>query len=253
MKRKLCLFMALIMTVLLCGCGSSNRVHSLSPEQTSIISEYATHLLVKHSELSDRYLLNEKDLEKGVVQEAEERERKRKADAIAQTYLNAQDNKTEDMQSEGTGDGEEEFQTLPPQTIAEFLGEDRFSIDYDSYELCESYPAAGEDDFYMAMDASSGRQLCVVKFSVHNNTGEDSEFDMLGKKSNYVLEIPDEGSIPAQATMLLDDLSSYRGTIAGGVTEQMVLVFEVDDTIVGLDDAQVVIKNDSGENKITLY
>ena len=59
MKKVLCLLLVWAMPVLLCGCNSD--VPDLTPEQTALISEYATHLLVKHSELSDRNLLDEKE------------------------------------------------------------------------------------------------------------------------------------------------------------------------------------------------
>ncbi len=251
MKKSISMLMAMALSVLLCGCNS--EVPDLTPEQTALISEYATHLLVKHSELSDRNLLSESELEEGIVIEAQERERKLKADEIAQTYLNANaktsDSATPDEEPEG---GEYQSQMLPSQTIAEFYGEDNFTIDYHSYELCESYPASGEEEFYMAMDATSGNQLCVVKFAVQNVTAQDCEFDMIGKKGNYVLQMADGKAIPAQATMLLDDMSSYRGVIAGNATEQMVLVFEVPDTTTQMDSARLVMKNESGENVISI-
>ena len=251
MKKSISMFMAMALSMLLCGCNSD--VPDLTSEQTALISEYATHLLVKHSELSDRSLLDERELEAGIIAEAQERERKIKADEIAQTYLNAEvemiDDAVEDSEQEGA---EHQSEMVPTQTIAEFLGEDSFVIDYQSYELCESYPSAGEDEFYMAMDATSGKQLCVVKFAVSNVMSDDREFNMLGKKNNYVLNMPDGQTISAQATMLLDDISSYKGMVPANATEQMVLVFEVDDSVTQMGSVELVIKNESGENVISL-
>jgi hypothetical protein len=88
MKKSMSMLMVVAFAILLCGCGS--EVPDLTPEQTALISEYATHLLVKHSELSERNLLNDRELEKGIMEEAQERERKAKADEIAQTYLNTE-------------------------------------------------------------------------------------------------------------------------------------------------------------------
>lgn len=251
MKKVLCLLLVLAMPVLLCGCNSD--IPDLTPEQTALISEYATHLLVKHSELSDRNLLDEKELEAGIMAEAEERERKIKADEIAQSYLNKEvemiEGATVEEDAEGAGQALEE---VPMQAIAEFYGEDRFSIDYSSYELCESYPKEGEEEFFMAMDATPGNQLCVVKFSVHNTTSEDSELDMIGKQDKYMLLMGDGGTVPAQATLLLDDLASYKGTIAANATEQLVLVFEVDDSVTQMESARLVMKNDTAENVVPL-
>ncbi len=251
MKKLLCMLMVVAFPVLLCGCNS--KVQDLTPEQTALISEYATHLLVKHSELSDRNLLDDRELEEGIAIEAQERERKIKAEEIAQTYLNAE----VEMVEGAVPDEEQENEAgqeviIPSQTIAEFWGEDNFTIDYHSYELCESYPAAESEEFYMAMDATPGNQLCVVKFSVQNDSAEDSELNMIGKKGKYLLRMENGDTEFAQATMLLDDLASYKGTIAGNTEEQMVLVFEVDDTITQMESAELVMKSESGENVIPL-
>lgn len=250
MKKSISVLMVVAMSILLCACNSN--VPDLTPEQTALISEYATHLLVKHSELSERSLLDERELEEGMNEEAQERERQKKAEEIAQAYLNDEVEMIDGAVTEEQEDTEHQSVMMPTQSIAEFFGKEDFAIEYDSYELCESYPAAGEGEVYMAMDATSGKQLCVVKFSVRNVTSEDREFDMLAKKSNYVLNMPDGQTISAQTTMLLDDISSYKGTITGNTTEQMVLVFEVDDTMTQMDSVELVIKNDSGENGFSL-
>lgn len=251
MRKILCMLMVSVVSVLLCGCNS--EVPDLTPEQTALISEYATLLLVKHSELSDRNLLNDAELEAGIIAEAEERERRIKADEIAQTYLN---NEVEMVDSTVIDEEQENRELLSEmnssQSIAEFWGEDGFAIDYNSYELCESYPATGADEVYMAMDATQGKQLCVIKFTVQNVKTEDCEFDMIGKRGNYFLRMGDGNNVYAQATMLLDDLSSYKGTIAGNTSEQLVLVFEVDDTITQMDAVQLVMANGSDEKIISL-
>ncbi len=252
MKKSMSMLMLVVLSVLLCGCNS--KVPDLTPEQTALISEYATYLLVKHSELSERSLLDEQELEEGILKEAQEKERKMKADEIAQTYLHPEVEMVDGVTQEESDDtdSEQESVVLPSQTVAEFLGEDSFVIDYESYELCESYPAESEDEFYMAMDATPGRQLCIVKFAVRNITPEDRELNMLGKKGNYMLNMPDGETISAQTTMLLDDISSFKGSIVANATEQMVLVFEVDDSVTQMDAVELVIKNESGENIISL-
>ena len=80
MKKSMSMLMLVVLSVLLCGCNS--KVPDLTPEQTALISEYATHLLVKHSELSERNLLNERELEAGIAIEEQERERQLKAEEI---------------------------------------------------------------------------------------------------------------------------------------------------------------------------
>ena len=251
MKNVLCMLMVTVLSILLCGCN--NKVPDLTPEQTALISEYATHLLVKHSELSERNLLDERELEEGIAIEEQERERQLKAEEIAQTYLNAEAEMVEDVISEKDSENEgSQNEVIPSQTIAEFWGEDSFVIDYNSYELCESYPTDNSEDIYMAMDATPGNQLCIIKFLVQNVLSEDNEINMIGKKGKYLLRMNNGETVFSQTTMLLDDLSAYNGTIAGNSSEQMVLVFEVDDAITQMESAELVMKSESGENVIPL-
>lgn len=251
MKNVLCMLMVIALSVLLCGCNS--KVPDLTPEQTALISEYATHLLVKHSELSERNLLDDRELEEGIALEEQERERQLKAEEIAQTYLNAKVEMVEGAESDEDSENEDsQNEVIPSLTIAEFWGENDFVIDYNSYELCKSYPAEDAEEIYMAMDATPGNQLCVVKFSVQNVMPEDNEINMIGKKGKYLLRMDNGDTIFAQATMLLNDLASYKGTIAGNSAEEMVLVFEVDDTITQMESTELVMKSESGENVIPL-
>jgi len=76
---------------------------------------------------------------------------------------------------------------------------------------------------------------------------------MIEKNSRYLLRMAGNESVYAQATMLLDDLSSFNGVIEGNATEQMVLVFEVDNTLTQLETAELVIKNGAGENVVPIY
>ena len=156
------------------------------------------------------------------------------------------DNDGNDASSDGSGSA------TPSLTMAEFFAEDNFSIDYASYELCDSYPEADSEDFFMAMDATAGHQLCVVKFRVQNVSSSEQEFDMLGKKGRFTLKTGEGETIQAQSTMLLDDLSSYKGAIAANESEEMVLVFEVEDGVSQMDSMQLIMRDESGENVISL-
>lgn len=256
MRRYVCKIAGVLFaSMLLCGCGS--KIPDLTEEQTALITEYATNLIVKHSELSDRELLSDTQLEAGIAKEAEDRERQLRADEIAEAYLNKEAGMTEGAGEDENNDGntasaDGNIDAVPSLTMAEFFAEDDFSIDYTSYELCASYPETDSEDFFMAMDATAGHQLCVVKFQVQNTTSFEQELDMLGKKGRFTLKTADGETIQAQSTMLLDDLSSYRGTIAANESEEMVLVFEVADDVSQMDSMQLIMRDESGENVISL-
>ena len=66
MKKRICGILLIIWSAVLCGCNS--EVPDLTEEQTALITEYATNLLVKHSELSERNLLSTTELEQGIIE-----------------------------------------------------------------------------------------------------------------------------------------------------------------------------------------
>jgi len=254
MKKHTCRILGIFFASLfLCGCNSD--IPDLTEEQSAMITEYATNLLVKHSELSDRSLLSETELALGEQEEAEAKVRKEKADEIAESYLNKEVEMidgAEEPSAVSKTDGMSEEVYAPSQTVSEFFGESDFSIDYVDWNLCDSYPDEADDDFFMAMDATAGHQLCVVKFQVQNMTSMDQELDMLSKKGRFTLHMSDGEIIQAQSTMLLDDLSSYRGTIGAGASEEMVLVFEVNDNLDTIDSMKLIMKDEADENIISL-
>ena len=137
-------------------------------------------------------------------------------------------------------------------SVNEFFAESSFAIDYSSYALCHSYPEGGNEEFFMAMDATPGKQLCIVKFNVRNLSTTEQKLDMYAKRGRFLLKLDDGSTVSAQSTLLLDDLSSYVGTIAAGAAEEMVLVFEVSDSISQMGSMQLLMSNQDGENTIVL-
>lgn len=254
MKKHVCRVMGILLaSVMLSGCNVD--IPDLTEEESALITEYATNLIVKHSELSDRNLLSNTELQIGIQQEAEARELKIKADEIADAYLSKDIAKLEGMDSESADDesnSSSQSVAAPSYTISEFFEQNDFWVEYSSYELCDSYPEEESDNFFMAMDATPGHQLCVVKFQVQNISTFDQEFDMFSWKGRFTLLTGDGEKLSAQSTMLLNDLSSYKGTIAANAAEEMVLIFEVKDDISQMGTMQLVMKNGSGDNTIIL-
>lgn len=254
MKKHTLFFYTIAASIMLCGCGST--IPDMTDTETAVVTEYATNLLVKYSTLSDRALLNEMQLEEGIAKEAEEQQRLLKVKELENMYLNGTDEESVAREAEkdiAANDSSTSVSTPAPQlSVSEFFAEDSFSIDYSSYVLCQSYPEENEEDFFMAMDATPGKQLCIVKFSVSNQTSTDQALDMYAKNGRFSLKLDDGSVVSAQSTLLMDDLSSYAGTIQAGGSEEMVLVFEVPDSISQIDSMQLLMSSQSGENTLTL-
>ena len=253
MKKYIVFLFTIVISVMLCGCGAT--IPDMTEEQTAYVTEYATGLLVKYSTVSDRTLLNEKELEEGLAREAEERERLLKIKELEEAYRNGTAEKTDKKENKGDNSAEQDSQTVevvPQLSVSEFFAEDSFSIDYASYTLCQSYPETVGEDFFMAMDATPGKKLCIVKFNVRNLTSADQSINMYEKRGRFSLKLDDGSVVSAQSTLLMDDLSSYTGTIPGGGTEELVLVFEVPDTVSQIGNMQLIMSNQSDNNTLTL-
>lgn len=259
MKKYTAFLYTMIISVILCGCGST--LPEMSDMETAVVTEYATNLLVKYSTLSERALLNEEELEAGIIEEAEEKERLLKVKEFEKMYLNGTedvaDTKTSDKKNEKDNDNMESTNSVaqepaPQLSVDEFFAENNFSIDYSSYALCQSYPEADGEDVFMVVDAAPGKQLCIIKFNVNNLSADEQALDMYTKGGRFSLEIENGSTVSAQSTLLVDDLSSYIGTIPAGGTEEMVLIFEVAEDVSQMGNMNLIMKGQNGENTLTL-
>ncbi len=231
--KKLTIFgiIILMLSTFISGCGAS--IPDLSEEQTELITEYAAGLMIKYNNVSSRNLLNEEQMEVEEEKEAEKREKERKKEEAAKAYLEAQEKANVDSEKEGDDSNKAGVKNSTPEIsdMAYFYGLEGFAVTYSGYQLCQSYPDESREDYFLAMDATAGKQLCILQFQVTNTTAEDKEFDMFAKKPIFYLSIDGGEKIPVQSTLLLDDLSSYKGVIATGNSEQMVLAFEIDESL----------------------
>ena len=96
------------------GCGE--KIPDMSEEETALVTEYATNLLVKYSTVTDRELLNEMQLEEEMAKEAEERERLLKTKELEAAYLQAAEKGekiTENKNDGSNTDGEQAAAVSP--------------------------------------------------------------------------------------------------------------------------------------------
>ena len=150
---------------------------------------------------------------------------------LAEYEANKNSNKKEEQDSEDSSSGGTDGNEISYITdMSQVIGTDAFSIVYDGYEITDSYPNSG-DDILMAMDATSGKLLMVTKYKVTNISGQTENFDMFSKKGKFRLDLNGE-RYKSQYTLLLDDLSMYKGDIESGESIDTVLIFEVPEATV---------------------
>lgn len=241
-KNKLSsLLMIGLCSAMLVGCNKENQevmteavveteernMFGLTDSQQKVYAEYAAGVLMKYNAGSNMRVLEGKKLtqQEEKEQAAKEREEKR-AKAAAEYEANKNKGKKENQSSSSSsssssgGTGNSYISDMATAT-----GMDFFSITYDGYEIADSYPNSGEDVF-LAMDAGEGNLFLVTKYRVTNTGGQTENFNMFSKQAKFRVSLNGE-RYKSQYTLLLDDLSMYKGDVEAGETIETILLFEI--------------------------
>lgn len=229
--------------IFMTGCGSN--IPDMTEEQNAQIVEYAAGLLLKYDENYHSRLVEEES-EAAPEQETEtpEREPEKEEEAAQQ----------EQQETTPVVDKSQDVGTVSHKSVEEFYGIDGVSITYAGYELKDMYPDSPDsDDLFFAMNATSGCKLLVLNFDVANISGGDLNLDMLSLNTKFKVSVNGETPKYALTTMLMDDLSSYVGTIAAGASERLVLVSEIpEDKAASIQTISLNMKNVSEDGTISL-
>lgn len=216
---------AATMMLLLTGCGTSYP--DLTAEEEKMVGEYAAKLLLKYDANNrSRLIAREEMEEKTIIEETEspieETDEQLKEEATVETpEENAPVTGTEEVPATNMIASPEEFYELS----------EGITIDYQGMEICSSYPPEGQADSYFALDATEGKSLMVLKFKIENQAQSEQKVDLLTQ--NVLFRITANGGYTRNTltTMLLDDMSTYVGTLDAGEAEDVVLLVEVDNDV----------------------
>ena len=225
-----------ILSLGLSGCG--NVIPDMTADVEQKVGEYAGLVMLRYDANHRSRLVDwsKVPVEEPVVQEPEpiaepEPEPEPEEDNIGQGAV------------EVTDATEEATESVSPE---EFLNlADGMTLIYQGYSICSSYPEDTVDN-YFSLDASSGKKLLVVHFILYNQSAQDQAVDFLGDGYAFKCKINDSITRTALVTMLVDDMSTYRGTISQGYGEQLVLIFEIDESV-EVSNATLIIKGYEGE------
>lgn len=200
------------------ACGST--VPEMTEEQNAQVVEYAAGLLLKYDENYHSRLVEETE---EPVKEAEAETLEKESEQEEETTASLQEEPEKETE---VIDRTQEAQGSAVRSIEEFYGIDGVTIAYAGYEVKDTYPDAS-DELILAMGATSGCKLLVLNFEVNNISGSDVNLDMLSLNTRFKISINGETPRYVLTTMLMDDLSSYVGTIAAGTSQRLVLVCEI--------------------------
>lgn len=210
---------------LLTGCGYA-AMPDLTMEESSQIAEYAAGVVLKYSKNYDDGLATKKEIQQEEAKQERAKQYKKEKEEKKKQETAAKDNAS---QSDASVSGNSTAaQGVVYEDLAQVLSLEETTIVYNSFEVCDSYPAQDSEDFYFAMDATEGMKLLVLKFTLTNQSASDQEIDILTKNAIFEIGINGGNNAKALTTLLLDDLSTFKGMVKAEEAMGLVLVTQVD-------------------------
>lgn len=241
MKRVYTVLCGIAAAVFMTGCGAS--VPELTQEETDLISEYAVGVLLKYDKNHRGRLVDTagyETAEEEVLEQMPEEE----------NDPEQENDSKEDTQVVDVSEDEETQQM--PSSIEEYYGLQDLTFQYTGYELDQSYPqTTQESDLFFAMDATEGMQLLVLRFQAVNSSSSDQTLDMLAHGARFRVSVNGEASKGALATMLLNDMQTYKDVIPAGSSVELVSIVEVPQSI-SIDSIELMMRGNEQDAVITL-
>ncbi|MBD5544949.1 MAG: hypothetical protein HDR01_12130 [Lachnospiraceae bacterium] len=218
MKKKTKTLAVCCMAVMLMGVsGCGNAIPDMTEEQGAIVAEYAAGLLLKYDKNYTTRLV-EKDEQAEEADSEAEAEELSAQDAEETEEPSVSENEIEDEKDGVSG-------VAATVNIGSFLGLGAVQVDYQGYEVVDSYAEGDDLDIAFAMNASPGAKLVVTKFLLTNTGSEEAACDILSKDVRFRIKYGAETK-NALITMLSDDLSVLNTTIPAGESITAVLIIE---------------------------
>ncbi|MGN0343059.1 MAG: hypothetical protein ACI4DO_09720 [Roseburia sp.] len=231
-NRKVVLGMLiLLIAAMLCGCGE--QLYELTEEETNSIAAYVAHVVSKHNTRQNQGIVSWEEPQEETENESVDQE---------STELDAsQDGNagTEEIPAD------EQEDTLV--SLQEVLAVEGLDASFDRYEVREDYI---EGDYY-AIDAPAGSRLLVLYFSLTNSGETDVACDILSRSAKFQVTVNDTYQCTSDVTILLDDLSTYQGTVPAGTTQNTVLLFTMPSEELDAVDHLIFTVTENGSSRST--
>lgn len=231
MKKKHLTSILILSFALLFASGCGSKLPELSEEENDLVAEYAAGLALENSKNYDDGIATEEEIEK--AEKLQERMEKR-AEAETQPVS------TEEVPQqpvESTAEVEDYVD------LATFLELSDFSINFQGYDIFDSYPEDTETGNYISITSQEKSSLLVCKFTVENLTGVEKEINILDKNAIFRISFNSGEQISALPTLLPDDMTTLKDVIGANGSIEVVTVSEVsDDEITDIQTLTMQVK-----------
>lgn len=119
------------------------------------------------------------------------------------------------------------------------------TIRYQDYVVCQSYPEEEEDGIFY-VGATEGNRLLVLRFSLTNSGEQEQSVDMSFPQVSFPVTVNGEYTRKALTTWLPNDLFTFKDTLPGGSSTEVVLVIEIKEEMAGnISSIDLGVRKDS--------
>lgn len=244
LTRKLFIVVSMIVCLCFSGCSMFPSV-SLTEEQNELVAEYAAGVLMKYDANHKMGLMPVSEIaEDDIEEEPSEIVVEPVQEEVEEQNVTVIESAEPDVDLSG-----ESVVVESTKSISDVFGTTGFDILYNKMDVTKIYPEEESEDLVFSMQASPGNMLMVLHFNVTNLNDSVSMFQPgnSGVKSRVVVNAGDR--VPAQFTILLNDLLSYSGEFAPYGMEDMVMVYEIpEDVAASISTLKLVLVGSDGDN-----
>lgn len=233
--------------VTLAGCGEA--LYELTPEEEAILVNYSAQAVAKFNTYQrDGEVFVRKDILEGTDGEEPLPTEAPGEEEIPEGDTQEPEETAEPVSPAGQQDPGQSQPENAGSTMTEALDLGVVSADYMGHELTESYMA---EDYYV-VDAEAGKQFLVLKYNLVNKANQPLHIDILAMTPSFVAVVNGEQKVPAQTTILLNDLSTYQSDIEAGGTKETVLLFQIPEEVEEVSSIQLNVTMNGRQFAINL-
>lgn len=239
MKKIFTYLIICISSIMLCGC---TEYPTMKQADADLVAEYAAGLLLEHSQVAGNRLMDVEEALLVLEEEKQEQTEKEPEEELKEEpeILPEEPENVEQPDTPVIDNTEITEETIYP--INDVMGVDLLTVQFNGYEIKDSYPD-GSGAFF-ALDAGEGNKLLVAKIILTNNTDSSVDINMLDNNVSFKVSLDGTGYKFALSTMLLDDLSTYTGTLGAGSSTELVLISEWnEEALNNISNPTLYIKN----------
>lgn len=192
-------------SVMLSGCAF--QATELKEDEQDQVAAYCAQIVSKHDEGPDKGL--------AVLPKTQQQE----TDSSAE--ITASDGSTDKTADTKKTDVSSDAKPVETKTFTEAVGIKGVSILYRDAKTAGGYSS---NDVY-DLTPDKGNELLVVRLKLKNNTAKKIKIDMTSKNLKFQAAYGDE-TVDADLTLLLNDLTTYQGTLKAKQSRNMVMLFQ---------------------------